>query len=38
MSRVVHEWFWISDLLSFWFWVGGVPYLLQYAVVEVMHG
>ena len=38
MNRVMHEWFWISDMLNFWFWVGGVPYFMQYMVVEVMRG
>lgn len=38
MSRLIHEWYWISDLLIVWFWVGGFPYLLQYLTVEVMRG
>lgn len=36
MNSIKHEWYWIEDLLTFWFWVGGFPYLLQYLVVDLM--
>jgi hypothetical protein len=36
MDKLIHEFYWIHDLLVFWIWVGGFPYLLQYLTVEVM--
>lgn len=33
---IKQEWMWIDDLLKLYFWIIGVPYLLQWLAVDLL--
>lgn len=36
INRLLQEWHWIEDLLAFYFWIIGVPYLMQWLAVDLL--
>lgn len=35
-TKIIREWYFFEDLLKFYFWVVGVPYILQWLAVDLL--